>query len=284
MIHHNKTKQEMSSSIYQHRLRRSVSPAQRQRRTTRSDSIHSYNGRMRSRQGSNLPPRSAPALATWNDVSIQSGYVEQSSLPTTDNFSTPNSPCSTIRNEAFHPLFSVGSECPICFEKLISSTNQDIGATVPCGHCFHWDCYQKWKDYQERKGGSNISCPTCRECSTGFMRIYITPETKKPVDKEVIDLLDDFIGEHESLIQEMIELKKHIAELEKVYSDVKEIENNNLTLETTHTVSLQSKGAFNKKFNSDIESTYYNQVEDRDSQMSTYLNDSYSRFLEDCRE
>jgi hypothetical protein len=66
------------------------------------------------------------------------------------------------------------------------------------------------------------------------MQIYITPETKKPVDKDVIDLLDEFIGEHESLIQEMIEFKKLIAELEKVYSDVKEIENNNLTFKTTY--------------------------------------------------
>jgi chromosome segregation ATPase len=38
-------------------------------------------------------------------------------------------------------------KCPICLEELVSN----IGVAVPCGHCFHRDCYARLKEDSEQR-------------------------------------------------------------------------------------------------------------------------------------
>jgi hypothetical protein len=222
-----------SPLIYQHRLKMNAFPLPRHRRTTRYDTPTPSRGpTLEYSWPPRSPPtsRSTPTVATCNDeTSIQSGYTSQSNLSTMKNCTPPrirnrkfecgNSPRSTIvPDQVSQPLLCVSADCPICMEKLTSVTNQAIGVTVPCGHCFHWDCYQKWKNR------SNI-CPTCRECTSDFIQIFISAEINeasvKDVDKEVVDQLRKCINKNKNLQQEMEELKKEMVKL-NTNSNVKE--------------------------------------------------------------
>lgn len=112
----------------------------------------------------------------------------------------------------------VSEDCPICMEKLISvHDNPIIGTAVPCGHCFHRDCYEatcaSWK--------SN-TCPTCRKPVSSFIQIYITSHNNRIHDKSSM--------EHESLRntvnaqkRKILELKNEVNVLKK--SRLDEIEN-----------------------------------------------------------
>jgi hypothetical protein len=65
------------------------------------------------------------------------------------------------------------NNCVICLESLCSDDNP-IGATVPCGHCFHVECFAGWK---HSKRGQNqresLKCPMCNNQTTAFCRIYL---------------------------------------------------------------------------------------------------------------
>ena len=62
------------------------------------------------------------------------------------------------------------NECPICMEPLLFNNDTIIGTTVPCGHCFHWDCFQQYRNHSD----SFPTCPVCQKMTSGFIRIYLS--------------------------------------------------------------------------------------------------------------
>lgn len=75
--------------------------------------------------------------------------------------------------------------CPICLEPVfqpvssvtdangdpIGSNNKfNIGATVPCGHLYHYDCFGSW---QASKSYGCVKCPTCNVKTENFVRLYL---------------------------------------------------------------------------------------------------------------
>ena len=75
--------------------------------------------------------------------------------------------------------------CPICLEPIFQpphpTTDTDgnsvgdgnvftIGATVPCGHLFHYDCFASW---QASKSYGAVKCPTCNVKTDNFIRLYL---------------------------------------------------------------------------------------------------------------
>jgi chromosome segregation ATPase len=59
--------------------------------------------------------------------------------------------------------------CAICLETL--SSRAVIGSCVPCGHCFHVECYNTWKT--TGRSASKTKCPTCNTESSMFCRLYV---------------------------------------------------------------------------------------------------------------
>ena len=69
--------------------------------------------------------------------------------------------------------------CPICLEPIFRPVSPDtdengdaivgggssrknrfdVGATVPCGHLYHYDCFGSW---QASKSYGCVKCPTCK--------------------------------------------------------------------------------------------------------------------------
>jgi hypothetical protein len=54
------------------------------------------------------------------------------------------------------------------------STKQ-IGTSVPCGHCYHADCFHQWECSSANRG-IHLKCPLCKRHSKSFCRIYLEPE------------------------------------------------------------------------------------------------------------
>ena len=78
-----------------------------------------------------------------------------------------------------------GSCCPICLEPLVQNDDSlRIGATVPCGHCFHVTCWkQSFASASNQRRSNARNCPTCNSVTKVFMRLYLnapTPSKPKP--------------------------------------------------------------------------------------------------------
>ena len=70
--------------------------------------------------------------------------------------------------------------CAICMETLWAGGT--IGANVPCGHLFHVDCGEGWRQslqLQHRR----LCCPLCKVPSTTFCRLFI--DSVDPVEDDV---------------------------------------------------------------------------------------------------
>jgi len=87
------------------------------------------------------------------------------------------------------------SSCPICLEDIFqppvnedeegngnvngsnnSKNNYNIGATVPCGHLYHYDCFDSWRASQAARRSSHdstVKCPTCNVKTKDFTRLYL---------------------------------------------------------------------------------------------------------------
>lgn len=52
-----------------------------------------------------------------------------------------------------------GSECPICYEPIVSHKNAYL---TECNHAFHKTCLTKWYEAKETKENS-VDCPMCRQ-------------------------------------------------------------------------------------------------------------------------
>lgn len=116
------------------------------------------------------------------------------------------------------PLLHIANDCPICGEKLISITDEKkVGATVPCGHCFHWDCFQKWKHESSRLW--KVPCPICMKLTNNFFRIYITTEINRDavegVEQEIVDEMKKSSAENDSLKQGIAQLTEAMDDMEE---------------------------------------------------------------------
>jgi len=122
--------------------------------------------------------------------------------------------CANAEKPA-HQLARISNDCPICMEKLVSVFNHKIGTTVPCGHCFHWDCFQECKSWK-----LNI-CPICTKPITDFIRIYMTSDFNDEnidIKGEAIDTLKISLAENDDLKREKRELERKL----KVMKDTAE--------------------------------------------------------------
>jgi len=57
--------------------------------------------------------------------------------------------------------------CVICLDPL---PTLPMGACVPCGHCFHEKCFEKWA-LSSRSDG--VKCPTCNIVGYNFVKLYL---------------------------------------------------------------------------------------------------------------
>jgi hypothetical protein len=59
----------------------------------------------------------------------------------------------------------------------------DICATVPCGHLYHQKCFQSWQDSQKqwsgRGGCGKVKCPTCNVRTTSCIKLFVSLEGLK---------------------------------------------------------------------------------------------------------
>jgi hypothetical protein len=74
------------------------------------------------------------------------------------------------------------TSCPICLEDIFqpppatdgignaNNNNHNIGATVPCGHLYHYGCFDAWRASSH---GRAIKCPTCNIKTTDFTRLFL---------------------------------------------------------------------------------------------------------------
>jgi vacuolar-type H+-ATPase subunit I/STV1 len=60
--------------------------------------------------------------------------------------------------------------CSICLASL-AKKNQHLGVCVPCGHCFHVDCFNQYLAY--RRNDAHRKCPMCQSAVKGFYRVYL---------------------------------------------------------------------------------------------------------------
>ena len=51
-----------------------------------------------------------------------------------------------------------------------SSLTPTIGMNVPCGHCFHVSCYQRW-DFMNVEQDKKTCCPTCKTRTQFLIRL-----------------------------------------------------------------------------------------------------------------
>lgn len=129
--------------------------------------------------------------------------------------------------QAPRSLIRVSNDCPICMEKLTSTSNQIIGTTVPCGHCFHWHCFKRWNR-------ESNACPTCNLRTTNFIRIYITSEVDENVletiEGEVSDVAKKSIKENKILKRSISKMSDHktnlIRELSELEKELKVLQKN----------------------------------------------------------
>eukprot|EP00934_Nitzschia_sp_Nitz4_P007605 Nitzschia sp. Nitz4//scaffold77_size91520//50582//51787//NITZ4_004893-RA/size91520-processed-gene-0.34-mRNA-1//1//CDS//3329558000//7595//frame0 len=67
--------------------------------------------------------------------------------------------------------------CSICLEPLLVADSSEgdenhIGAAIPCGHCFHVNCFAMWKASRSHQA---CKCPNCNKPARDCVRIFIAP-------------------------------------------------------------------------------------------------------------
>jgi len=64
------------------------------------------------------------------------------------------------------------NSCSICLDHLATDP---IGATTPCGHCFHVHCFENWKQSSlgSARAGGNVKCPLCNNRTAEFHRLFL---------------------------------------------------------------------------------------------------------------
>mmetsp|Transcript_14923 Transcript_14923/g.24689 ORF Transcript_14923/g.24689 Transcript_14923/m.24689 type:complete len:278 (-) Transcript_14923:112-945(-) len=111
-------------------------------------------------------------------------------------------------------------QCPICLEHLI----ENIGVAVPCGHCFHRDCFERLKKDSEQRTDDILQrallqrCCICKKKVRKFHSLFLNfdPADKKSVPPETSLRVQQLQGEKE-------ELAERLNKLQALSSDQSEI-------------------------------------------------------------
>ncbi len=177
---------------------------------------------------SDMPCPPSPSPSTMTSTTVETLYCSSDDESIITHTRPPRPPrkneiCACRRNE-----------CPICLESLLSSASEKIGVTVPCGHCFHWDCFQEW---QSRSNHHFITpCPTCARQTHNFIRIYLSTEENRTVKvKEVpsvsrrYDCSNSSSSTHYHIKELIAEVRSLRQENRKLKEDL-QIVNENLTI------------------------------------------------------
>ena len=87
----------------------------------------------------------------------------------------------------YETLVMSDSNCIICFEALSSSP---VGAVVPCGHCFHQQCFRQWEASSARGSGSRqATCPMCNTKAKVFANLFLDLKANEEEDDDDDDSL-----------------------------------------------------------------------------------------------
>ena len=90
-------------------------------------------------------------------------------------------------------MSSQGGVCAICLESLAPSNNNQpqqqqqqqqqtwisLGTCVPCGHCFHKKCFQRWNTASARDN-NDCKCPSCNQVSEKFVELFLDLPVRPP--------------------------------------------------------------------------------------------------------
>ena len=119
--------------------------------------------------------------------------------------------------------------CLICLESLIGT--ESFGTSQPCGHPFHVQCFEEWKNHSHRKSGA-CKCPTCNRPSTSFTRVFLNLESvcqetsqgakKKRMTKRQAEIhrsalldkgkkIDDLLSQLQKQKEKIMEMKMKIS-------------------------------------------------------------------------
>ncbi len=98
--------------------------------------------------------------------------------------------------------------CSICLEPLLgassstsASASEDfVGAVVPCGHCFHSNCFALWRANK----GKNCKCPNCNKPAKQCLRLFISLPEDLAAGQNGDQIDDDDLSLHstETALQE----------------------------------------------------------------------------------
>lgn len=104
-------------------------------------------------------------------------------------------------------------KCPICQEDLLDN----IGVAIPCGHCFHRDCYEKFKQNCQQRDKLHRCC-VCKKKTKRFCNIFLSFESSRPsLEKDVI------LEKEATLRKEKRKLEKKHCILQSLSNDQNEI-------------------------------------------------------------
>lgn len=110
-------------------------------------------------------------------------------------------------------------KCPICLEELVSN----IGVAVPCGHCFHRDCYARLKEDSEQRAEVmelplQQRCCLCKKKVRKFHNLFLSFDSIK------LSSTTREQNDREKLLWEKgKELEKRIIELQSLSADQSDI-------------------------------------------------------------
>ena len=105
-------------------------------------------------------------------------------------------------------------KCPICLEEMFG----DLGVAVPCGHCYHRECFARLKadcDAKKRASQSRIvpKCSVCTRKVKKFHKLFLSVTQCCPVE------------EKEKVEQTIADVKKENSKLQKRLRDLQTLSN-----------------------------------------------------------
>jgi len=107
---------------------------------------------------------------------------------------------------------TMAEKCSICLEEMVG----DLGVAVPCGHCYHRDCFARLKADCALKR-AKVQCCVCKRKVKKFHNIYLNVSQCCPVEASVEKKKTE-----KSIVeakQENSKLKKRLQELQTLSND-----------------------------------------------------------------
>lgn len=103
--------------------------------------------------------------------------------------------------------------CCICCD--IMTNESHIGASIPCGHCYHVKCISKWLKKRE-------NCPKCDQKVESVTRIYLDSS-----DQCKDDIVDELLKYQEKIKRELVEKENNLKMMrERLEHELSEMKKN----------------------------------------------------------